>query len=91
MSGTAGHAIRQQTIRAEKIEIRRQFLQRLYQNRSELMTAVNAYFVQKFGDGTFDAEHPLVKAVNTSAAGGIIDIEKLAEKIEEYDGIQITQ
>ena len=80
MSGTKAHTEREKEKRQAEI---RQIIS-LTDNRTSLLNDVANYMHTKYGDTSFYNKHPLVTAILQSTHKSIVNREKLATDIENY-------
>jgi len=73
MSGNFGYVTRQE---ADAVAAA-QAAAELSTNRTALLNFVGSWLKAKYGENAFYATHPLVSAINNSAAGSVVDLMQL--------------
>ncbi len=80
MSGTTAHAQRKKEKRQKEVEQ----LIALNNNRTALLTVTIAELTTLYGADNVNANHPLFAAIQASANGSFIDLERLAVDITVF-------
>jgi len=81
MSGTKAH-VRQVALERQ---IAHDKLIAIYANRTSLLQATIVELQALYGEENVDAKHPLFSAIQSSANGALIDLEKLSSDIVEFN------
>jgi len=84
-SGTKGYVQRE----INKRQVEREKLMAIYANRTSLLQMTIIELQALYGEENVDAMHPLFTAIQASANGSLIDLEKLTEDITEFNTAEV--